>query len=336
MNKGFMSHRWIIIIALVVSALACTEEIDLNTSGNPTNVVYCLLNPNVNEQYVRVGRSYLMSSETSIHDPHADSISWNDKFTVYIEEWNDKLLLENEYSFSPDNGLIKDTGFFTTEGLSILKSSFRPKNLRTYAIYVHFENDNRITSAWITIPGKVVIHDPKAIPSRKINFQSGNNYTIRWKPAQKAGAYQSFFKIIYKEITPSTWEFKEINFSTQVVLGLTPKDLMSDMLNGNRFISSCIEQVDSIFAGTREIVSTSFTMLIGGEELGLYLLPSLDNQSANLGYREYTNLKNGIGLFSSINRNQVNDLFLSNTTLDELAHSDKTRHLGFLDHYGKR
>ena len=87
---------------------------------------------------------------------------------------------------------------------------------------------------------------------------------------------------------------------------------------------------------TREIVNVTFELLIGGEEYGLFLFSEIGGNNLNTAFSEYTNITNGIGVFSSLISYQVSNLELSNTTLDELAYGDKTRHLGFLDHYGKR
>lgn len=48
----------------------------------------------------------------------------------------------------------------------------------------------------------------------------------------------------------------------------------------------------------------------------------------------YTNLINGIGLFSSIQVFTVSNLELSNTTLYEIAHGELTKNLGFKDIIG--
>ncbi len=324
------------LIFISVFFTSCTEEVNVNTIGPPVNVVYCLLNPGENVQYLRIGRSYNGASESLLTSPHSDSISWMEKFTVYIEEWDDNQELGNIFYFSPDTETVKDSGFFPIEGLSVFKSSFIPKPLHTYSIYVHFENDDKISSARTTIPGDIIVHDPKPIPGRKINLQSGSSFTIRWEPAEKAGVYQTFFKIIYEEKTSTDIRFNNISFNSQIFTEFAHSQLIEKTISGNRFFDECTIQIDSTVEATREIINVSFEMYIGGEEFGLYLFSQLNGNYLSSAFSEYSNIKNGIGIFSSINKYELTNLQLSNTTLDELAYGDKTRHLGFLDHYGKR
>ena len=170
----------------------------------------------------------------------------------------------------------------------------------------------------------------------KINLQTGTQYTMRWEPAENAGVYQTFFKVIYQERTPSGVYFNDISFNSQVFTEFSSTDMLERTVNGNRFFEECLTQVDSTVEATREIVNVTFELLIGGEEYGLFLFSEIGGNNLNTAFSEYTNITNGIGVFSSLISYQVSNLELSNTTLDELAYGDKTRQLGFLDHYGKR
>ena len=322
-----------LILALFVS---CTEEVEVNAFGPPVNVVYCLLDPGQDMQYVRIARSYHGSENSPGTTPSADSITWSEKFTVYIEELDENNLISEIHHFSPSVNIIKDTGLFSREGLDLYKAQFRPEPLKTYNLYVYFENDRLITSGSTTIPGPIKIIDPMPVRGRKINLQSGSSFTVRWEPAELASVYQTFFRVFYREEPGSDIGLKNIKLKSAVTLDISNPNMIERSISGNNFILECIEQVDSTLSVTREIVNVSFEMFMGGEELGFYYYSQTGRNNLSSSVNEYTNLTNGIGVFSSINRFEISNLELSNTTLDELAYSDKTRHLGFLDHYGKR
>jgi hypothetical protein len=186
------------------------------------------------------------------------------------------------------------------------------------------------------MPGDVVVHDPKPIPERKINLQTGAKYTIRWEPAENAGVYQTFFKVIYQEKTSSGISFNDISFNSQVFTEFSSNEMFERNVNGNRFFEECLSQVDSTVEASREVINVTFELLIGGEEYGLFLFSQVSGNYLSSAFSEYTNIINGIGIFSSLSSYKLTNLQLSNTTLDELAYGDKTRNLGFLDHYGKR
>jgi hypothetical protein len=322
-----------LFLALLAS---CTEEVEVNAFGTPVNVVYCLLNARQDIQYVRIGRSYQGSQNSTGTRPGPDSISWQKKFRVYIEELDDNKTVSDIYHFSPSVNTIKDSGFFSQDGLDIYEARFRPEPLHNYNLYVYFEDDNLITSGSTTIPGDIKIIDPLPVPGRKINLQSGSNFTIRWEPAELARVYQTFLRVYYREEPFSDTGLKNIVMNSSVTFEISSPKMIEKSISGNNFMRECIEQVDSSLSVTREIVNVSFEMYMGGEELGFYYYSQSGQNNLSSSLNDYTNLTNGIGVFSSINRIQISNLELSNPTLDELAYSDKTRKLGFLDHYGKR
>jgi hypothetical protein len=50
----------------------------------------------------------------------------------------------------------------------------------------------------------------------------------------------------------------------------------------------------------------------------------------------FSNITNGIGLFCSVARINVNELLLSPVTIDSIAYGQFTKTLGFLDHTNDR
>ena len=84
----------------------------------------------------------------------------------------------------------------------------------------------------------------------------------------------------------------------------------------------------------RSIINVQFKLFKGGEELALMVSPDLQTTTNSNSLNQYTNLVNGIVIFSSMQQVTVNNLQFSNTTLNELAHSELTHNLGFKDIHG--
>lgn len=315
---------------------SCSNSIEHLVDGPDKNVVYCLLDPDEETQYVRVGKTFSEARGFSEYYPHADSLVWQENFEIYIEEWNKSGEIESIYEFQPSNGFERDTGYFPSKGLALFESHFYPKRLKTYAIYVHFENEDFITSGKTTICGSAKVIDPISIPGRKINFQSETSYNVRWEPVAEAGSYQYVFDIVYEETLGSEKSIEYLPIESRVFFTLTSSQMIARPISGNRFIHDIIAGVPNVPETIRKIVNVNFEMYVGGEELSLFLYPDLGESSITTTLNDYTNLVNGMGIFSSLSKTTINNLMLSHATLDELAYSDVTRDLGFLDHYGKR
>jgi len=80
-------------------------------------------------------------------------------------------------------------------------------------------------------------------------------------------------------------------------------------------------------AAQRELIGMEFTLVAGGQELGMSLRTTdirdftLDN--------DFTNVDNGIGLFSSIARTWVTNLKFSDLTYEAIANDSALKPLNF-------
>ncbi len=305
----------------------------VNAPGDPVAVVYGLLNPDHTEQYIRVGRSFLTDPQDPGKPPVTDSTIWNLPVTVYMEEWVGGLPVKT-ISFEPTIAPAKDTGYFPSDNLRLFKAEFKPTRLSTYRLYVHFPDDDRIITGATRIPGRPVVYDPLEIPGRKINLQDGVQFTTRWAPGADRGVFQGFFTVNYLETVNEATSYQQIHLRMDPVLGLGLESEMSDYLSGNRFLDEVAAQVRVLEGAERSVINVQYLLFKGGEELALMVSPDLQQTTISSSLNQYTNLVNAIGLFSSIQQVAVNNLELSNTTLNELAHSELTGNLGFRDIHG--
>ena len=318
----------LLYLVLVAVLSSCNEEVDLFTTGDAQPVVYCLLNPDANEQFVRIGRSWSPDPNQPGTLPVADSTLWSEPIEIWIE---DPGVPDNpsQYLFRRSNQAIRDTGLFSQSGLCLYQASFKPERLKEYRLYVYFPETKRMVYGATRIPARPVVYDPLDLPGRKINLQSETNYTVRWSPPAGAGLYQSLFEITYRQTVGEDQSLGRVMFGNKPVLDLSTGTDVSWILSGNRFLEEVSLQVPVIPGAVREVVNVRFLFYCGGEELALQASPELLSSTSLLLLNPFTNLVNGTGIFSSIQTVPVNNLELSNTTLKELATGTVTGHLGF-------
>jgi hypothetical protein len=318
-------------LAFVILGLtSCSNEFGINTSSDPVPVVWFLLNPDADEQFLRLGRSFLVDQNDPGRPPVADSTVWNLTVDVYLEEWLEGLPIHT-YHFDPVAAETKDSGFFPQNNLRLYKADFPLLRLATYRLYIHFPDDNRIVTGTTALPGRPEVYDPVEIPGRKISFQSGVNYTTRWAPGDGRGVFQGLFIIHYNEIWNGQTAVYQAKLEMDPVLGLGSDIEMTDVLSGNRFLEAMAKQIPYREGAERKVVNVQYKLFKGGEELALQISPDLQQTTISNSLNQYTNLENGIGIFSSLQQITISNLQLSNTTLNELAHSELTKKLGFKD-----
>lgn len=318
---------------MLLLATSCSNDFEMNSSGDPVPVVSCLLNPDANEQYVRLGRSFLVDPNHPGDSPVTDSTVWNMPVMVYVEEWQNNFPVRI-FRFDPVTSPAKDSGYFPEDNLRLFKAEFQPSRMFAYRLYVHFPDDNRIVTGVTTLPDRPVIYDPLEIPGRKITLQTGVQFTGRWAPGEGAGVFQGFFTINYQEILNGQTSVYQVHLRMDPLLGLGSAIEMTDILSGNRFFEEMVKQVPVRQGAVRSVINVRFRLFKGGEELALLVSPDLQQTTISNSLNQYTNLINGMGIFSSIQQVSVNNLLLSNSTLNELAHSELTDNLGFKDIHG--
>ncbi|MDD5509108.1 MAG: hypothetical protein PHD25_12420 [Bacteroidales bacterium] len=321
------------VVFLSLLLASCSNDIELNATADPVPVVWCLLNPDMNEQYVRLGRSYLPDPANPGAQPITDSMVWNMAVSVYIEVWQKGLPVQI-IRFEPATAPPKDSGFYPKDNLRLYKAFFKPDRSAEYHLYIHFPDDQRIITGVTILPGCPVVYDPVDIPGRKINLQTGSSFTSRWAPGEGGGVFQVQLIINYQDSLSGEITRNQASFQLSPVLALGQEIEITDKFSGNRFLEEMKRQIPVKEGVVRELINVQFRLSKGGEELALLISPNLQETTISNSLNQYTNLINGIGVFSSIQEISVRNLQLSNTTINELANSELTQILGFKDIHG--
>jgi hypothetical protein len=322
-----------LLFAAMLLLNACTEEVDLYTDSTPTPIVYCLLNPADSIQYLRIGRSYQAGEGIATVPPLADSTVWNIPHEIYMEEYTDGVR-SNTWRFEPDNAIPKDSGFFPVAGLRIYTAAFRPLPGRMYHLYAYFPDLNKMASAVCSLHGIPQIADPLPLSVRKINFEPGQPYVIRWFPGENTGVYQMTFRVHYRDSSSTGWEFHNADYSNGGLFNQKEDEMIEASMGGQSFFSAMAAVIPVIPGVARTVISVEFIMISGGTDLGFLFRSSTETGSNFTNLAEYSNVRNGLGVFSSRVVIRVPNLALSNVTVDMLAHGEITRSLGFKDSQG--
>lgn len=330
----FIPNRILLFLGCIISSLvSCNNEVDLYTDSPPVPVVYCLLDQADSIQYVRIGRSYQAGANSAEQPPEADSTVWNILHQVYIEEYSGDSKL-NTYFFEPDTTIRKDSGFFPTANLRLFSSPLKPVPGNTYQLYVYFPDLKKMVSGRITVHNLPEIVDPLPLSIRKINFEPGQLFTVRWYPGINTGVYELVFRVHYRDSSAGGEEFKSADYSSHGIFDLKTDQLQEYSMGGPAFFKAMAGHIPVVDSIRREVISLEFVMISGGIDLGFHYRSLIESGSAFTNLAEYSGLRNGIGIFSSRTETRVPNLTLSEVTIDMLAHGDGTKSLGFKDSKG--
>lgn len=321
------SNSIILLVLIFVIIQGCENEVELNCDSNSLPVVYCLLDQDSEDQYLRLGKTYTGQEYYENQIPPADSLVLPGYRDIYIEEWNGDDI-EAVHYFTQTENIQKDTGLFPVESIAVYQARFNPKPETQYVLYVYFPEQQKVVSGEITSIGKTELIDPAPIHVRQITFKQDRGYTLRYISAPNVGVYQGLLKIYYSEATESGIQFK----SFDAILPLryvSAKDLwVSQTISPGSFFNSFSENIEILSDVERELISLDFTLIAAGQDLAFFV----NSQSPTfwMNMAQYTNLDNGFGIFSSVRSTQVSNLQFSDLTKLHLATDSLTRELNFI------
>jgi hypothetical protein len=318
-------RKLLIISIFPLLLFNCSNELDINTSQPYVPVVYCLLDLNAENQFVRVSRSYQPDELDPGKPPVVDSLIITEPCEVYIEKWIDDDPVKT-WLFS-QSSLPRDTGFFPVFGQEWYTAAFRPEPYTRYLLYVYFPEITRVVSAETITTGFPIPEDPQPELPRFITITRNRGYTLRWYSVDHAGIYQGIFTVNYMEYSGDNIEFQRVQWYLTNVIRDEPNYLVVQELNPNQFFNTLLKKIPVKPDVERELVGMEFSMAAGGEELGIAVRSHYINDFAPI--TDYTNLDNGIGLFSSLARTNVKNLAFSYLTEDAVCQDPELKILNF-------
>lgn len=323
------SHKELIILLVLINiGSGCSNHIDLYSMGESIPVVYCLLNPQEDIQYLRLGRTFNITSDFDIKKLDSDSLFWKDKTEVYIVRWENNDPVETFY-FEQSDVTERDQGLFPTEGLSIYKAVFTPQPGDEYHLFVYFPDLDKIVSSITRVISIPEILDPEFVPGRVVSFDTISPYYIRWRGGDYPGLYQGVFKMNYSESDGTNMEFKSCLFETPLYDKSTEIDLFVEKISGTTFFKAISSSITVSPGMERELINFEYTFYAGSTDLAILVSEDLGGSSPFTITRNVSNITGGEGVFSSLYSKEVSNLEASVLTKHLLATSEYTKNLGF-------
>jgi hypothetical protein len=328
------NKTWIrLFVAVMAAALfaSCETGIDINSDNQDVPVVYCVLNSADSFQYVRIQKTYLIDQAALDNPPEQDSMFFTGEIVITMERWSGDKVMET-FRFLPTYEIPKDSGFFPYEKNILFKARVNIVPNQIYRLYVYLGSKEKVLYAEASSMGILAVIDPMPLPQRKISLYAGTSYTCRWQPVEDAGLYQVVLRFNYKETIGGVTITRYLEWPQAFASPGSDAEYLSNDISGSRFMHILDENIKSVNGMVREVVGLDFRIISGSKEMKYYIESTAPSEGALMEKPVYSNISNGIGLFCSVARVNVNNLLLSPVSVDSIAYGQFTKTLGFLDH----
>lgn len=298
--------RVLLFSLLTLFIFSCENEVDINAEFEETTVVFGLLNHNADTQFVKINKTFL-DNETSAIDlaKDPDRLFYD---TLEVSLIDTELEIEIPLQKIERS---KEDGIFTQERNEVFFTTRRLRKNTEYELKI-IKPDSSITQ------GKTITMDTILIEKPRLNLSQANTviffnqnqqfnpYIFEFKTGKNIAEFQATAFFRYTEILPggdSVLRKIEIPISSFSNSSLAENRVFQFRFEGERFFNIIEREVPATANPTKKIVEgkNNFEIEIFAADEDLWFFRSLNGpiEGLNQVRPEFTNLENGIGLFSS-------------------------------------
>lgn len=307
----------------------CDNSVDINAEWKETIIIYGLLDPNQNDQYIKVNKAYLNENTSAlVVAKNSDSLYLNNA-VVKLKRLN----TGEEFILSKVDEIQKDSGIFASDVNFLYKLSEPVLENEPYEVEVTTPLGKSWANTWTLKKARI------EAPFRTTNpiFSLGPQYiTISYVPGTNAFAYDVKLKVNVEEYTQSDTSLIETKTLQWDVItnyfmprGRTNSTVIHQV-ERTSFFQFLAYTLDTAAPVYRRIKSVSMEYYGGSQSLIDYI--SVNEPSIGIVQKqaEYTNINNGYGLFGSRCKQTIDNVPMDPGSVSILNNNKITAPLNFI------
>ncbi len=354
-----MIRKTLLALSLLALFTACDNELKITADWKDVPVVYGILNAEDTVHYIKLNKAFLGQGDIMSMAQEFDSLNYSGEDVglrlLELEESsipNQEWVLRKSIELEATTEFEKPEGIFSSPTQVIYKSSEELDKEFFYSAEVYRKSNDTLiafTKNPISILTPVNITRPNSYSP--LTIRTNSNPKVEWKTVAGGEMYELSMTFHYQEFSvtgvgDTLNKSIVLNFPSRLSNDSNGGDKMSytiDFYQFLNFIASNIPEDPSLrrlvvgmnpdsgggsgFSITHSCLD--FKLLAAGEDLSTYLVLNQNTSSLVLDRPEYSNIENGIGILSSRTSDSVENVKITNSTNDEIATNDITKHLNF-------
>jgi len=299
-----MKHIQHILLALLMLFIytGCSNDVDINAEYEQITIVYGLLDPYADTTYLKINKAFLGEGNALIMAQVPDSSEFIEKLDVSI--WPEDNP-DNITTFDTITITNKEEGTFYNPNQVVYYSPLQVEVDKTYQLRVIYK-DTEITGETSTFSfSRLDITSPGFALKIRID-NTTDPRAIIWNRKDEAPRYDVVVRFNYKELHEGSSDtvYRYFDWFKDTQKSQVGEEVES-YYTGNIFYNALesfvpYEDPEQEAMVTDRYTSTmEFIVEAGGTELNTYMEVTEPSNSIIQDRPEYTNLTNGIGVFSS-------------------------------------
>lgn len=335
-----------LVAIFVVLFNSCDNSLNVTADWKEIPVVYGLLNPSASENYIRVNRAYLNQEGDAIsYGGIADSIYFEDLTVSLVETRNG--VEGNTINFVKVDGdtigLPKEEGIFAQSPNFLYRTNYDIKasdfaNLYSYELVVVNNKSNKVYRAKANMVGETEILSPLREQDPRFNIDDDTNRYIYiiYREAPQAKMYDCVIRFRYQEYdksNPSQVRLDSVDwqvFKSKETIRLRGYEEQQTNIRSYLFYDFLRSAIDADPNKERIPVDMAFHLYAAGEDMYTYVAVNQPSIGIVQKKPEFTNVTDGLGIFSSLNIKSLNHIKIDDPMLTRLTSSPRVAELNFV------
>ncbi len=323
--------KWILGLVILSSfIIACDNDLVVVDQWKDIPVVWGLLSKSDTAHYIRVEKAYL-DPTTSAYDIARipDSLYYDDA-VITLKRVNTGHIFTLERVNGDIEGYPREDGIFAETPNYLYKIKANIINLvigEKYEFGLQKGDQSAQVVAQTIILPKPVLRNP--VVGSLLGFKPKSQFTFHWNELPDAGIYDLKLRFHYLEKSPETGNL----FVPKSVEWTVESNIEVDefKMDGADFYNAIKAKVNEDFQITRRFDSIDIVIWCGGKELADFIKITKANTgiTSTQDIPEYTNMSEGIGIFTSRNVSYNTGFLLTQQSLDSLKNGSITNPLNF-------
>lgn len=325
-----LMKRILLIVCIGYAAFAftgCKNDLKLLAPYKDITVVYGLLDQGDTTHYIRINKAYEGPGNALTMAAQYDSINYPiGTLTVQLQDINSGKMstLGTTMNLPVSPGIFSypnQVEYFTKDTLNV--------NDQYKLIITNNKSGKVVTGSTYLLPDLAVTPFNQGGTTFPVSWYKAYPTTVSWTSIPNGDIYQMTVRFYYSDINGATTThvYADWVFATVSVTDNTGGDELSYSYNGSAFLQF-LKSVIPANGDSKICDSLHVIFSTGSQDFCTYSNLSQPSLGINQDKPFYTDLSNGIGIFSS-RHTQVYTRYLNSIAIDSIRSDPQTSNLGF-------
>ncbi len=299
----------LLLSAITAVFQSCETDFDVTAPYKDITVVYGLLSQNDSVHYIKINKAFIGAGNALEYAQKEDSSTYGNNLEVILREYSNGNALRT-LSFDTTTIYNKEAGVFYAPEQVVYKSAFIVPEIDD--LEYHLEIRNKITGQIITAQTPLIsdfaVESPR--PMRQINFTIESPQRIKWSSAKNGKRYNVSVRFWFDEVMVATNDtlprYIDWNFSSVKSNSIQGSESLEILYVPTTFFTICkslipykeIGPISENAVSARLANHVEFLFAVAGDDLNTYMEVNEPSSGIVQEKPDYTNIENGIGIFS--------------------------------------